>query len=88
MKIHATLARLKLPAADLRGLTLAKRSYDARKRGHIVLTYSVDVDVADEAAVLKRAASETHRIKVTPTPDTTYRYVAGPAPTNAPWWVL
>ncbi|MFY2763379.1 NAD(P)/FAD-dependent oxidoreductase [Arenimonas sp. MALMAid1274] len=80
---EATLARLKLPASDLRALTVAKRSYDARKRGHIVLTYSVDVDVANEAAVLKRAAAQAHRIKVTPTPDTTYRYIAAPVPGQA-----
>ncbi len=78
---EAARARLTLPAGALRSLTVAKRSYDARKRGHIVLTYSVDVDVADEAAVLARVAKEkkSHRIKVTATPDTTYRFVAGPA---------
>ena len=78
----AVLARLKLPACALRSLTVAKRSYDARKRGHIVLTYSVDVDVADEAAVLARASAQSHRVKVTPTPDTTYRFIARPSPTQ------
>jgi hypothetical protein len=77
---QAVLARLGVVAADLRSLSLAKRSYDARKRGHIVLTYSVDVDVADEAAVLKRSASQRNRVKVTPTPDTTYRFIAKPSP--------
>ena len=78
----AVLARLKLPAGALRSLTVAKRSYDARKRGHIVLTYSVDVDVADETAVLARASAQSHRVKVTPTPDTTYRFIARPSPTQ------
>ena len=78
----AVLARLKLPACALRSLTVAKRSYDARKRGHIVLTYSVDVDVADETAVLARASAQSHRVKVTPTPDTTYRFIARPSPTQ------
>ena len=79
---EAVGARLKLPAGAVRALTVAKRSYDARKRGHIVLTYSVDVDVADEAAVLQRAAADKkpHRIQVTPTPDTTYQFVAKPSP--------
>ncbi len=79
---EAVLARLKLPAADLHGLTVAKRSYDARKRGHIQLIYSVDVDVASEAAVLKRIDAETrpNRVKVMPTPDTTYRFIAKPSP--------
>ncbi len=79
---EAVRARLKLSAGALRSLTVAKRSYDARKRGHIVLIYSVDVDVADEAALLQRVAAEKkpNRIKVTPTPDTTYRFIAKPAP--------
>jgi uncharacterized FAD-dependent dehydrogenase len=79
---EAVLARLKLPAAELRGLTVAKRSYDARKRGHILLTYALDVDVANEAAVLKRVTAETkpQRVKVGPTPDTTYQFVAQASP--------
>lgn len=78
----AVRARLALPPGAVRSLTVAKRSYDARKRGHIQLIYSVDVDVADEAALLKRVARETepNRVKVTPTPDTTYRFIAKPAP--------
>jgi len=81
----AVRARLKLPAGAVRALTMAKRSYDARKRGHIVLTYSVDVDVADEAAVLARVAAETraNRVKVTATPDSTYRFIARPSPGQA-----
>jgi uncharacterized FAD-dependent dehydrogenase len=81
----AVLARLKLPAGDLRAFTVAKRSYDARKRGHIQLIYSVDADVADEAAVLARVAADTraNRVKVGPTPDTTYRFIAKPSPAQA-----
>ncbi|GAB2497479.1 NAD(P)/FAD-dependent oxidoreductase [Arenimonas alkanexedens] len=82
---EAVLARLQLPASALQSLSIAKRSYDARKRGHILLTYSVDVAVADEAAVLDRIRAEArpHRVKVTPTPDTTYQFIAQPAPTPA-----
>lgn len=78
----AVQARLKLKPGALRSLAVAKRSYDARKRGQIQLIYSVDVDVADEAAVLQRVAAETepNRVKVIPTPDTTYRFIAKPAP--------
>jgi len=77
----AVQARLKLKLGALRSLAVAKRSYDARKRGQIQLIYSVDVDVADEAVVLKRVAAEKtpNRVKVTPTPDTTYRFIAKPA---------
>lgn len=77
----AVMARLKLTPGALRSLTVAKRSYDARKRGQIQLIYSVDVDVADEAVVLKRVAAEKtpNRVKVNPMPDTTYRFIAKPA---------
>ncbi|WP_431282594.1 NAD(P)/FAD-dependent oxidoreductase [Humitalea sp. 24SJ18S-53] len=44
---------------------IARRGYDARARGRVVLTYTIDAEVADEAA-----HSLPH------TPDTTYRPVA------------
>ncbi|HJU99142.1 MAG TPA: NAD(P)/FAD-dependent oxidoreductase [Burkholderiaceae bacterium] len=69
----AILARLGIPAADLRGYTVFKRSYDARKKSAIVLIYSVDVDVANEAAVLARLK---HDIHLMPAPDTAYKFVA------------
>jgi uncharacterized FAD-dependent dehydrogenase len=70
----AILARLGVPAADLRGYTVFKRSYDARKRSAIVLIYALDVDVANEAEVLGRLKHDTH---LAPTPDTSYHFVAG-----------
>src|SRR5690349_15739287 len=66
-------ARLKLPAAALRGMSVFRRGYDARKRGAIALIYTLDVEVADEAAVLARFADDRH---VQPTPDTSYHPVA------------
>ncbi|MBA5636526.1 NAD(P)/FAD-dependent oxidoreductase [Duganella sp. LX20W] len=69
----AILARLGIPAADLRGYTVFKRSYDARKKAAIVLIYSIDVDVANEAAVLARLK---HDIHLMPAPDTAYKFVA------------
>ncbi|KRE96591.1 hypothetical protein ASG87_16525 [Frateuria sp. Soil773] len=60
--------------------SVAKRSYDARKRGAIVLIYALDVDVADEEAVLRRHAGDAH---VQPAPDTGYRFVAQ-APRDLP----
>lgn len=66
---EAVLARLNIPAEDLKSLHVARRGYDARKRGHIVLVYNVDCDVADEAAVLAAHEGDQH---VRPTPDTTY----------------
>ncbi len=50
-----------------------RRAYDARKRGAIHLIYTLDVEVADEAAVLARFAGNPH---VGRTPDMAYRHVA------------
>jgi len=66
-------ARLKVPAAAVRGISVFRRGYDARKRGAIALIYTLDVEVADEAGVLARFADDRH---VQPTPDTSYHPVA------------
>jgi uncharacterized FAD-dependent dehydrogenase len=73
----AILARLGIAADALAGFTVAKRSYDARKRGAIVLIYSVDVETPLEAELLRRLQdADTPLRHVVPTPDTTYRFVA------------
>jgi len=69
----AIRAKLDIPHEALRGYTVFRRGYDARKRGAIVLIYTLDVDVIDEAALLARHADDRH---VQPTPDTTYHFVA------------
>ncbi len=69
----AVLKRLQLPDADLLGLTVFKRSYDARRRGAIELIYALDIEVADEAALLQRFENDRH---LGPSPDTSYRFVA------------
>jgi uncharacterized FAD-dependent dehydrogenase len=69
----AILARLEITAAELLGFTVFKRSYDARKKSAIVLIYSLDVDVKDEAALLKRLKHDLHLM---PSPDTSYKFVA------------
>jgi len=69
----AILKRLHIEAADLAGYTVAKRSYDARKRGAIVLIYALDIDTPREAELLRRFAGDAH---VQPTPDTNYHFVA------------
>jgi uncharacterized FAD-dependent dehydrogenase len=69
----AIRARLHVGVAAIRGYTVFRRGYDARKRGAIQLIYTLDVDVADEAKVLARFADDPH---VRPTPDTAYRFVA------------
>jgi len=69
----AILARLDIPAAELLGFTIFKRSYDARKKSAIVLIYSLDIEVKDEAALLKRLKHDAHLM---PAPDTSYKFVA------------
>jgi uncharacterized FAD-dependent dehydrogenase len=72
---HAVLAMLGIPEQELRGLQVARRAYDARKKSAIQLIYNVDVVVATaqiERELLARfAGSKT----VTPCPDTRYRFV-------------
>ncbi len=69
----AILARLAIPAEALLGYTVFKRSYDARKKTAIVLIYSLDVAVQDEASVLARLQHDSHLM---PAPDTSYQFVA------------
>ncbi|RAO76668.1 NAD(P)/FAD-dependent oxidoreductase [Dyella jiangningensis] len=74
----AVRAKLGLGKDAVRQVTVFRRGYDARKRGAIQLIYTLDVEVADEAGVLKRHADDKH---VQPTPDTGYHFVAK-APEN------
>ncbi len=89
---EAILARLGIAADELTGFTVARRSYDARRRGAIVLIYSVDVDTPREADILRRLQRDAESAqfahagesgKVMPTPDTHYKFVAR-APDNLP----
>ncbi len=69
----AILKRLGIGAHELTGYSIFRRSYDARKPSAIVLIYSLDVEVTNEAALLKRLEGDRH---VSPTPDTCYQFVA------------
>jgi len=72
--LHAAiLGRLGIAAEEMLGYTIFRRSYDARKKTAVILTYSVDVELKDENAVLKRLTGDR---SVLPTPDTNYRFVA------------
>ncbi len=72
----AIVARLGIQDGDLAGFTVFKRSYDARKKSAVVLIYTVDCELADEAGLLARFSGDQH---VRPTPDTNYHFV-GHAP--------
>ncbi len=54
----AICARIGIAANELTSYTVAKRSYDARKRGAIVLIYSVDVETPREAEIMRRLREE------------------------------
>ena len=69
----AILARLKISPEQMLGYTVYKRSYDARKKSHISLIYSVDVETTDDAAILARGAGDKHLM---PSPDMAYQFVA------------
>jgi uncharacterized protein len=77
---QAVLAKLSIADTELLDLQVAKRSYDARKRGAILLIYALDVTLRDEAAALARFRGDAH---VIPAPDTHYRMVAE-APAQLP----
>jgi len=58
---------------DAGAVHVFRRGTDARKRGDIRLVYTLDVEAADEAAILARLADDPH---VCRTPDMAYRHVA------------
>ena len=73
--------RLGLPAGDVLSWAVARRAHDARRKAAILMVYTVDVTVRDEAAVLARFAGDNH---VRVAPDTEYRLAArAPEPLNA-----
>ncbi|MBC7956433.1 MAG: NAD(P)/FAD-dependent oxidoreductase [Cytophagales bacterium] len=74
----AILTRLGVADSELKGFTVFKRSYDARKKSAVVLIYTLDCDLANETAVLQNFAGDTH---IRPTPDTGYHFV-GHAPAD------
>jgi uncharacterized FAD-dependent dehydrogenase len=67
---QAVAARLGLDLSDLTGLAIARRAHDARKKSAILMVYSVDVSVPDEAAILARFEGD---VTVRPTPDTGWK---------------
>ena len=75
----AIVARLALDdGADLLGFTVFRRAWDARRKSAIVLSYTVDCELADEPGVLARVAGDKH---VRVAPDTRYRFI-GHAPAD------
>ena len=78
----ALLKRLGISEADLVDFTIHKRAWDARKKGAIQLIYTIDAEVKDEAALLKRHAKDVH---IGPAPDMSW---TPPARASGPAWPL
>jgi uncharacterized FAD-dependent dehydrogenase len=74
----AAISRLGVNPKDLLSCTVFRRANDARKRNAIFLIYSLDVEVKNEAEVLKKFEDD---IRVQPTPNMNYKFVAK-APKN------
>ncbi len=68
----AIIDALGIAATDLRGYTIFRRAYDARRKSAILLIYSLDVDISNEEEVLARLRGQRN---VSVTPDTDYRFV-------------
>jgi len=76
----AILARLELAESDLLSYTIFRRGVDARKPAAVLFIYTLDLELKQEAQVLKRFKKDRH---LQPSPDTRYRFVAR-APAELP----
>ncbi|TRX03001.1 NAD(P)/FAD-dependent oxidoreductase [Candidatus Methylobacter oryzae] len=68
----AIFERLGISPAELISYTIFRRGYDARKKNAILLVYTVDVESANEWAILNRLKNDPH---ISLTPDNNYRFV-------------
>jgi uncharacterized FAD-dependent dehydrogenase len=76
----AALARLQIKPQDLIRCTVFRRAVDARKKSAIALIYTLDIEVRNEAAVLKRLA---HDRNLSVAPDLGYRFKTRPPDARA-----
>ncbi|MCZ4293089.1 NAD(P)/FAD-dependent oxidoreductase [Vibrio sinaloensis] len=76
--IAAITKKLGISADQVISFNIFRRGYDARKKANILLIYTLDVVVENEAALLEQFVSDPH---VKQTPDMEYKFVAQ-APKN------
>uniref|UniRef100_A0A486XNF6 NAD(FAD)-utilizing dehydrogenase, sll0175 homolog n=1 Tax=Rheinheimera sp. BAL341 TaxID=1708203 RepID=A0A486XNF6_9GAMM len=69
----AILQKLEIKPEQLHSVTVFKRGFDARKKSDIQLIYTLDIEIDNEAVLLKKFAKDQH---VKPSPDTSYKFVA------------
>jgi len=72
----AIIDRLAIAPEQLLSFEIFKRSYDARKKSALTFIYTVDVEVTEPEALLKKFKDDPN---VRPTPDTEYKFVAPPS---------
>jgi len=78
----AAITRLRIKPDQLISYTVFRRAHDARKKHAILRIYTLDVEVANEAATLERFANDP---SIKQTPDTEYKFVThAPEITSAP----
>jgi len=71
----AIIERLAIAPDELLGFTVFRRGHDARKKSAIIFVFTLDVELRDEEAVLKRLKAANNDAHIGPTPDTTYKFV-------------
>ena len=75
-ELHAAVAdRLAIKVEELLHCKVFRRAVDARKRSAIQLTYTLDVEVKDETAVLNGNEKLRQSGRIALSPDTTYHFV-------------
>ena len=74
----AILHKLGIASEEMLSFEVYKRAYDARNKTDILLIYTVDIEVINQAELLAKFANDPH---VRETPDMTYKFVAE-APSN------
>ena len=70
---EAVITRLGIHKSDLISCTIFRRAHDARNKSAISLIYSLDIELRDEADVLKRFAND-QRVQISP--DIEYKFIA------------
>ncbi len=70
----AILKKLGIAENDLLRFEIFKRGVDARKSHAILYVYSIDAEVRNESKLLEKFRKDPH---VNPSPDTSYKFVAG-----------
>lgn len=75
----AAASRLHIRPENLISCTVFRQAHDARKKHAILRIYTLDVEVANEAAILERSADDP---SIKQTPDMAYQFVTH-APENA-----